>query len=62
VACLKRALLRLGVIGEDAVAEGTKALAPEQAAAFDEAFDGVRQLARELLPPSWLSQPLEGAR
>jgi dihydrodipicolinate synthase/N-acetylneuraminate lyase len=62
VACLKRALLRLGVIGEDAVAEGTKALAPEQAAAFDEAFDGVRQLARELLPPSWLSQPLEAAR
>ncbi len=62
VACLKRALLRLGVIGCDAVAEGTPALTPEQAAAFDAAFDGVQQLARELLPPSWLSQPLEVAR
>ena len=59
VACLKRALLRLGVIGDDAVAKGTKALTPEQAAAFDAAFDGVRQLARELLPQSWLSLPLE---
>jgi dihydrodipicolinate synthase/N-acetylneuraminate lyase len=61
VACLKRALLRLGVIGSDAVAEGTKALSPEQAAAFDAAFDDARRLARELLPASWLSRRPEGA-
>jgi dihydrodipicolinate synthase/N-acetylneuraminate lyase len=62
VACLKRALFRLGVIGDDAVAAGTKALTAEQAAAFDAAFDGVQRLARELLPASWLSAPLEAAR
>jgi dihydrodipicolinate synthase/N-acetylneuraminate lyase len=59
VACLKRSLLRLGVIESDAVAEGTPALSAEQAAAFDAAFDGVRRLARELLPPSWLSREPE---
>jgi dihydrodipicolinate synthase/N-acetylneuraminate lyase len=56
VACLKRSLLRLGVIASDAVAEGTPALSAEQAAAFDDAFDGVRRLAAERLPPSWLSR------
>jgi hypothetical protein len=50
------------VIGCDAVAEGTPPLTPEQAAAFDTAFDGVRQLASELLPPSWLSLPLVAGR
>jgi dihydrodipicolinate synthase/N-acetylneuraminate lyase len=55
VACLKRALLRLGVIESDAVADGTPALSAEQAAAFDVAFDAVRRLARERLPMSWLS-------
>jgi hypothetical protein len=59
VACLKRALLRLGVIASDAVAEGTPALSAEQAAAFDAAFDGVRALSRELLPPSWVSRAPE---
>jgi hypothetical protein len=59
VACLKRSLLRLGVVGSDQVAEGTPALSPEQAAAFDAAFDEVRRLARELLPPSWLSRAPE---
>jgi dihydrodipicolinate synthase/N-acetylneuraminate lyase len=56
VACLKRSLLRLGVVASDAVAEGTPALSAEQAAAFDDAFDGVRRLAAERLPPSWLSR------
>jgi dihydrodipicolinate synthase/N-acetylneuraminate lyase len=59
VACLKRALLRIGVIGSDAVAEGTRALSPEQSAAFDAAFDDVRRLARELLPARWLSRAPE---
>jgi dihydrodipicolinate synthase/N-acetylneuraminate lyase len=59
VACLKRALLRLGVIGSDAVAEGTRALSAEQAEAYDVAFDEVRRRARERLPASWLSRPPE---
>jgi hypothetical protein len=59
IACLKRALLREGVIRSDAVAEGTPALAPEEAAAFDARFDAVRGLAREVLPPSWVSRAPE---
>jgi dihydrodipicolinate synthase/N-acetylneuraminate lyase len=59
VACLKRALLRLGVVASDAVAEGTAALSPEQASAFDAGFDAARQLAREELPASWLSRAPE---
>ena len=59
IACLKRALLRLGVIGTDAVAEGTPALPADVAAAFDARFDAVRALSRELLPPGWLSRPRE---
>jgi len=59
VACLKRALLRLGVIASDAVADGTPALSAEQAGGFDAAFDRVRALAGELLPPSWLSRAPE---
>ena len=59
VACLKHALLRLGVIGCDAVAEGTPALSASGASAFDAGFDEVRKLGRSLLPPSWVSQPLE---
>ena len=47
------------MIASDAVAEGTPALSAEQAAAFDAAFDGVRQLSRELLPPSWVSRAPE---
>jgi dihydrodipicolinate synthase/N-acetylneuraminate lyase len=58
VACLKRALLRLGVIGSDALAEGTPALTPEQAADFDARFDQVRHQAADLLPPGWVSRPL----
>jgi dihydrodipicolinate synthase/N-acetylneuraminate lyase len=62
IACLKRALLRSGVIGTDAVAEGTPALAPDEAAAFDARFDAVRALASDLLPPSWVSRaPEHGA-
>jgi dihydrodipicolinate synthase/N-acetylneuraminate lyase len=60
IACLKRSLLHAGVIRSDAVAEGTPALAPEEAVAFDARFDAVRGLAREVLPPSWVSRPPEG--
>jgi hypothetical protein len=60
IACLKRALLREGVIASDAVAPGTPALSAEEAAAFDAAFAGVQRLAREGLDPTWVTP--RGAR
>jgi dihydrodipicolinate synthase/N-acetylneuraminate lyase len=56
VACLKRALLRDGVISSDAVADGTPALARPDAERFDEVYAGVRALARELLEPTWVTR------
>jgi dihydrodipicolinate synthase/N-acetylneuraminate lyase len=56
IACLKRALHHLGVIRCAAVAPGTPALAPEHAAAFDAAFEGVREQAREGLGALWVSR------
>jgi len=56
IACLKRALLRLGVVASDAVARGTPALEPAHAEAFDAAFEGVRELARERLGELWVSR------
>ncbi len=53
IACLKRALVRLGVTGSDRVAKGTPALTRPDAARFDEAFDAVRALARERIPEPW---------
>ena len=61
VACLKRALLRDGVVSSDAVADGTPALARPDAERFDEVYAGVRALARELLEPPWLTR-VAGAR
>lgn len=56
VACMKRALLRDGVISSDAVAEGTPALARPDAERFDEVYERVRALARELLEPPWVTR------
>ena len=56
VACLKRALLRGGVIRSDAVAEGTPALARPDAERFDELWDRVCALARERLEPTWVTR------
>jgi dihydrodipicolinate synthase/N-acetylneuraminate lyase len=56
IACIKRALRHLGVISCDAVAPGTPPLAPEHAAAFDDAFDRVRAQARAGLGALWVSQ------
>ncbi len=56
IACLKRALLHLGVIECDAVAPGTPGLEEEHASAFDAAFDALRESAREALGPLWVSQ------
>jgi dihydrodipicolinate synthase/N-acetylneuraminate lyase len=53
VACLKRALLRDGVIRSDAVADGTPALARPDAERFDEVWGRVRALAAECLEPTW---------
>ena len=56
VACLKRALLRDGVISNDAVADGTVALTRPDAERFDYVYAGVRALARELLEPTWVTR------
>jgi hypothetical protein len=44
------------VIGCDAVAPGTPALAPDHAAIFDAAFDRVRAQARDALGALWVSR------
>ncbi len=56
IACLKRALLRQGVIRSDAVASGTPCLLRPDAERFDAAFDAVRALARETLVPTWVTR------
>jgi hypothetical protein len=56
IACLKRALLRLGVIASDAVAEGTPALGRPDAERFDEVFEEVRGMASKLLVPTWVTR------
>jgi dihydrodipicolinate synthase/N-acetylneuraminate lyase len=53
IACLKRALVDLGVITSDAVARGTPALARPDAERFDAAFEQVRALARHAIAPPW---------
>ncbi len=56
IACLKRALVRLGVTGSDLVAPGTPELARPDAERFDEVFDDVRSLACEQLVPTWVTR------
>ena len=56
IACFKRALLRLGVISSDAVAAGTPALARPDAERFDAVFEEVREMARQLLVPTWVTR------
>jgi len=53
IACLKRALVRLGVTTSDLVAPGTPKLARPDAERFDEAFETVRALAREKIASPW---------
>jgi dihydrodipicolinate synthase/N-acetylneuraminate lyase len=55
IACLKRALRRLGVISSDLVAPGTPFLARPDAERFDEVFDQVRDLAAKRIRPPWVS-------
>ena len=60
IACLKRALKRLGVISSDLVADGTPALSRPDAERFDEVFDGVRELAARRIRAPWLSVAPDG--
>ena len=56
VACLKRALLGMGVISSDRVAEGTPALDAAAAERFDAGFAAVREMARERIGDPWVTQ------
>lgn len=56
IACIKRALLRSGVIDNAAVAPGTPALSPEDAERFDLVWDEVLALARDNLIPTWVTR------
>jgi hypothetical protein len=57
IACLKRALRRLGVISSDLVAPGTPFLTRPDAERFDEVFDQVRDLAAKHIRSPWVSVP-----
>lgn len=56
IACLKRALLSMGVISNAAVAPGTPALTVPDAKRFDEAFEEIRAMAASRVGEPWVSQ------
>jgi dihydrodipicolinate synthase/N-acetylneuraminate lyase len=56
IACIKRALLKMGVVTSDAVAPGTRPLAPGAAAAFDAHLEQVRAMAREAIGEPWVTR------
>ena len=56
IACLKRALLRMGVISSAAVARDTPSLAAPDAERFDAWFDEIRELARESIGDPWVTR------
>ncbi len=55
IACLKRALMREGVISSAAVASGTPALGAPDADRFDIRYEAVREEARAQLGPPWVT-------
>jgi len=59
IACLKRALVTLGVTTSDAVAQGTPALARPDAERFDAVFEEARAAARARLRPAVVSRAPE---
>jgi len=61
IACLKRALVTLGVTTSDAVAPGTPSLARPDAERFDAVFEDVRAAARERLQPAFVTRAPDGA-
>jgi dihydrodipicolinate synthase/N-acetylneuraminate lyase len=56
IACLKRALVTLGVTSSDTVARGTPALSRPDAERFDAVFEEVRAAARERLRPAFVTR------
>jgi hypothetical protein len=65
IACIKRALLGLGVVRSAAVARGTPALSADAAARFDDAFAALRAMSQETIGEPWVSLPsdeLEASR
>jgi dihydrodipicolinate synthase/N-acetylneuraminate lyase len=55
IACFKRAMLSMGVIGSAAVAPETRALTSDEAGRFDAAFAAIREMSTECLGPPWVS-------
>jgi dihydrodipicolinate synthase/N-acetylneuraminate lyase len=55
IACLKRALLALGVVRSAAVARGTPELSADAAARFDDAFAALRAMSQETIGEPWVS-------
>jgi dihydrodipicolinate synthase/N-acetylneuraminate lyase len=62
VACLKRALQSSGVIASATVADGTPALSAPDAERFDEVWERVRALSRELLEAPFVTRTPGEAR
>jgi len=62
IACLKRALVTLGVTTSDAVAPGTPVLARPDAERFDAVFEEVRAAARERLQPAFVTRAPDATR
>jgi dihydrodipicolinate synthase/N-acetylneuraminate lyase len=62
IACLKRALVTLGVTTSDAVAPGTPALSRPDAERFDAVFEEVRAAARDGLQPTFVTRSADGAQ
>jgi dihydrodipicolinate synthase/N-acetylneuraminate lyase len=62
IACLKRALRTLGVIGSDAVAAGTPFLTRPDAERFDATFAAVLEAARERIGAPWITRSPAGER
>ncbi len=60
IACLKRALHRDAVISSYRVAKGTPALEGTDLERFDQAYDEVKRLAKELIDPLWVTKPEVG--
>ncbi len=56
IACLKAALVELGVCGSDAVAPGTPALSAEERGEFARRFKELRSAAGATLESAWLSR------
>ena len=56
IACLKAALVEMGVCGSDAVAPGTPVMDAAERREFSRRFAELRRIAADTLEPGWLSQ------